>query len=150
MARYINIVISLIVVLFTCTSCFTMMVLASASGSPKLGSNRMKTEVKAFQRIAGPAALATTSNGDVICVIADFGEYYDGIKLEGTFYRKGTYSYVNTNGANRTVLVYIYGPDKKKLESYTEQFLKEKQKIIVDESPSKVIETAYWPAYPIE
>ena len=128
------------------TSCFTMMAVAAAtSGSSELGSERMNTTVKTFQRIAGPAAMATTKDGDTICVIADFDEYYDGMTLEGKFYRRGTYSYVTTSGINKTVLVYLYGPDRKKLESYTEQFLSEKQNIVVDDSKSKVVVTSYKP-----
>lgn len=126
------------------TSCFTMMAVAAAtSGSSKLGSERMNTTVKTFQRIAGPVAMATTEDGDVVCVVADFGEYYDGMTLDGKFYRRGTYSYVTTSGINRTVLVYLYGPDRKKLESYAEQFLKEKHSIVVDDSRTKVIEAVH-------
>ena len=146
MKRIITIVASLIIALCSCTSCFTMMAVAAAtSGSSKLGSERMNTTVKTFQRLAGPVAMATTEDGDVVCVVADFDEYYDGMTLEGKFYRKGTYSYVTTSGINKTVLVYLYGPDRKKLESYTEQFLSEKQNIVVDDSKSRTVETTYRP-----
>ncbi len=146
MKRIITLCISIVVVICSCTSCFTMMAVAAAtSGSSKLGSDRMNTTVKTFQRIAGPVAMATTEDGDVVCVVADFSEYYDGMTLKGKFYRRGTYSYATTSGINKTVLVYLYGPDRKKLESYTEQFLKEKQKIVVDDSKSKVTETTYRP-----
>ena len=146
MKKIITLCISIVVVICSCTSCFTMMAVAAAtSGSSKLGSERMNTTVKTFQRIAGPVAMATTENGDVVCVVADFSEYYDGMTLKGKFYRRGTYSYVTTSGINKTVLVYLYGLDRKKLESYTEQFLKEKQKIVVDDSKSKVTETTYRP-----
>ena len=122
-----------------------MAVAAATSGSSELGSERMNTTVKTFQRVAGPVAMATTKDGDTVCVIADFDEYYDGMTLEGKFYRKGTYSYVTTSGINKTVLVYLYGRDKKKLESYAEQSLKEKHSIVVDDSSSKVRETYYNP-----
>lgn len=146
MKRIITLAISIVVVICSCTSCFTMMAVAAAtSGSSKLGSERMNTTVKTFQRIAGPVAMATTEDGDVVCVVADFGEYYDGMTLKGKFYRKGTYPYVTTSGINKTVLVYLYGPDRKKLESYTKQFLSEKQNIIVDDSKSRTVETTYRP-----
>lgn len=146
MKRIITLVISIVVVICSCTSCFTMMAVAAAtSGSSKLGSERMNTTVKTFQRLAGPVAMATTEDGDVVCVVADFGEYYDGMTLKGKFYRRGTYPYVTTSGINKTVLVYLYGPDRKKLESYTEQFLSEKQNIVVDDSKSKVTVTNYKP-----
>lgn len=146
MKKIITLCISIVVVICSCTSCFTMMAVAAAtSGSSKLGSDRMNTTVKTFQRIAGPVAMATTEDGDVVCVVADFSEYYDGMTLKGKFYRRGTYSYVTTSGINKTVLVYIYGPDRKKLESYTEQFLSEKQNIVVDDSKSRTVETTYRP-----
>lgn len=146
MKRIITLAISLVVVICSCTSCFTMMAVAAAtSGSSKLGRERMNTTVKTFQRLAGPVAMATTEDGDVVCVVADFSEYYDGMTLKGKFYRKGTYSYVTTSGINRTVLVYLYGPDRKKLESYAEQFLSEKQNIVVDDSKSRTVETTYRP-----
>ena len=145
MKRLFHIVL-LLALAFSTTSCFTMMAVAAAtSGSSELGSERMNTTVKTFQRVAGPVAMATTKDGDTVCVIADFDEYYDGMTLEGKFYRKGTYSYVTTSGINRTVLVYLYGPDRKKLESYTEQFLSEKQNIVVDDSKSRTVETTYRP-----
>lgn len=144
MKRIITLTISLVVVICSCTSCFTMMAVAAAtSGSSKLGSERMNTTVKTFQRLAGPVAMATTEDGDVVCVVADFGEYYDGMTLKGKFYRRGTYPYVTTSGINKTVLVYLYGRDKKKLESYAEQFLKEKHSIVVDDSRTKVIEAVH-------
>lgn len=120
-----------------------MAVAAATSGSSELGRERMNTTVKTFQRIAGPAAMATTKDGDTICVIADFDEYYDGMTLEGKFYRKGTYSYVTTSGVSKTVLVYLYGPDRKKLDSYAEQFLQEKKSIVVDDTQATVIKTKF-------
>lgn len=141
MRKLIHIVL-ILALAFSTTSCFTMMAVAAAtSGSSKLGSERIRTTIKTFQRVAGPVAMATTKEGDTVCVIADFDEYYDGMTLEGKFYRKGTYSYVTTSGINRTVLVYLYGRDKKKLESYAEQFLKENHNIVVDDSMIKVVET---------
>ena len=134
-------IVLLLALAFSMTSCFTMMAVAAAtSGSSKLGSDRMNTTIKTFQRVSGPVAMATTKDGDTVCVIADFDEYYDGMMLEGKFYRKGTYSYITTSGINKTVLVYLYGKDKKKLESYAEQFIKEKHSIVVDDSRIKVIE----------
>lgn len=124
------------------TSCLTMMALAAASGKAKargdaFGEEDASMVLKTFQRVAGYAALATTGSGDVVCVIADFEQYYDGLVLDGRFIRKGTYSYVTTGGANRTVLVYLYKPHKKTLESYANDFLRN-QKPIVADNPSVI------------
>ena len=39
--------------------------------------------LKTIQRVSEYAALATTGRGDVVCVVANFGEYYDGKILSG-------------------------------------------------------------------
>ena len=131
-------------VLLACstTSCFTMMALAAASDKAKARGDAFGKEdapmvLKTFQRVAGFAALATTGSGDVVCVIADFGQYYDGLTLEGRFIRKGTYSYMTTSGANKTVLVYIYKPHIRTLEAYADDFVRN-QKPIVADNPSVI------------
>ena len=124
------------------TSCFTMMALASASLKAKargdaFGDEEAPMVLKTFHRVAGYAALATTGSGDIVCVIADFGEYYDGLTLEGRFIKKGTYSYITTKGANKTVLVYLYRPDRKKLEGYADDFIRNQTPNVVD-NPSYI------------
>lgn len=121
------------------TSCFTMLALASASSKAKargdaLGESDATMELKTFQRVAQYAALASTGRGDVVCVIADFGQYYDGLILDGRFIRKGTYSYTTTGGANKTVLVYLYRPDRKSLDGYADDFVRSQKSIVAEES----------------
>ena len=135
-------IILLAVLACSTTSCFTMMALASASSKAKargdaFGDKEASMVLRTFQRVAGYAALATTGSGDIACVIADFGQYYDGLTLEGRFIRKGTYSYVTTGGANRTVLVYLYKPHRKSLESYADDFVRNQKPIIAD-TPSYI------------
>lgn len=134
----------ILLVLLACstTSCLTMMALAAASDKAiergdEFGRDNADMVLKTFQRVAGYAALATTGSGDIACVIADFGQYYDGLVLDGRFIRKGTYSYVTTGGAKRTVLVYLYKPHKKDLESYANDFVRN-QKPVVAENPSVI------------
>ena len=131
-------VILIVFVALSATSCLTTMAVAASSSQKAMergkyfGDDNAKMVLKTFQRISTYAALATTGSGDVACVIADFGEYYDGLSLEGRFIKKGTYSYTTPNGTNKTVLVYLYRPDRKRLERYTEEFLKKKEPVVVD------------------
>ena len=142
MKRIIHVILLLALALST-TSCFTMMALAAASSDEsknQLGYEWMETSVKTFQRVAAYAALATTSSGDVICVVADFGEYYDGLIKDGFFKKKGTYSYITTSGANKTVLVYVYKKDLKKLENYADELQKKKESVVIDDSNKNHVE----------
>ena len=119
-----------------------MLALSAAADKAKergdaFGDDEAPMVLRTFQRVAGYAALATTGSGDVVCVIADFGEYYDGLSIDGRFIRKGTYSYITTNGANKTVLVYLYKPQRKTLEGYADNFVRN-QKPIVADNPSVI------------
>ena len=134
----------ILILLLACstTSCLTMMALSAASSKAKemgdeLGKDDASMELRTFQRVAGYAALASTGRGDVVCVIADFGQYYDGLILDGRFIKKGTYSYTTTGGANKTVLVYLYRPNRKSLEGYADDFIRN-QKPVVADNPSVI------------
>ena len=136
MKRIIAIAVSLIIAIFSCTSCFTMMAIASANATDKgndLGKEKASFVLTTFQKVSPYAALATTKRGDVVCVIAKFDRYYDGLVLRDKFICKGTYTYTSIGGAERNVLVYAYKQDMKDLQSVIEQFLKEKPKVVVDD-----------------
>ena len=135
MKRIIIISICLIVTFLSCISCLTMMAIASATGSERndsLGKDKAYFELTTFQKVSPYAALATTAHGDIVCVIAKFDPYYDGLYIEGNFIRKGTYTYYSTNGAERNVLVYAYKRDMKELQYEIDQFLNEKPDVVVD------------------
>ena len=65
------------------------------------GAQTADMQLKTFQKIGDHSALATTGRGDVVCVVAYWGQYYEGMTLSGKFIREGTYSYENLNGTNR-------------------------------------------------
>lgn len=127
MKRIFRIVL-LVLFAYSTSSCFTMMAVSAASNKAKkegvnLGKENASMTLRTFQRIAWNAALASTGRGDVVCVIADFGDYYDGKIINGRFIRKGTYSYISQDGVNKTVLVYLYSPNRKRLEKYADDFI---------------------------
>ena len=109
----------------TSSSCLTLALLpvlgeedAEVEMGSDFGKRKAKMKLKTFQRVDKNAALATTGNGDVVCVVAVFGEYYDGMVISGTFLRHGTYSYISTKGANKEVLTYVYKKHYRQLSSY--------------------------------
>ena len=135
-------IILLVFLACSTTSCFTMMAVAAASSRAKARGDAFGKEdaamvLRTFQRVAGYAALATTGSGDVVCVIADFGQYYDGLTLDGRFLKKGTYSYITTGGSNKTVLVYLFKPDRDELEDYADDFVRNQKPVVVD-NPSAI------------
>lgn len=111
---------------FACTSCLTLSIIAGVeqakeqrriSGSD-FGYYEADMYLITFQRVSEYAALANTGNGNVVCVVTKFGQYYDGMTLSGKFIRNGTYSYTTVTGANKEVLVYVAQLYYPELKSY--------------------------------
>ena len=130
MKRFLHITILLFITI-CCTSCFTLMTIAAIDHQNRveLGADLGKKEaffkLTTFQKISDYAALATTGAGEVVCVIANFDNYYDGLRLSGRFVCQGTYSYVTITGVQKYVLVYVFKRDLDTLKGKVEQFLKE-------------------------
>ena len=136
--RFLLKVIPFICVIFSCTSCYTLMTLAAIDKDnvvmgKDLGKKEARLELTTFQKIANYAALASTGKGDVVCLIADFGEYYDGMKLSGRFISQGTYSYTTVAGVQKHVLVYVFKQDMERLQAKVDEFMKEKPEVVVQD-----------------
>lgn len=89
------------------------MTLAAAAVKPiegeyEFGSDNTDMVLKTLQRVAGYAAWTTTGSGVIACVIADFGQYNDGLVLDGRFIRIGTYSFIGE--LNRIKYTWFYDP----------------------------------------
>jgi len=84
----------------------------------EFGNTIADMRLTTIQRLSRNAALATTGSGKVVCLVAAFGEYYDGMVISGEFVRNGTYTYETINGANKEVLVYVYKPAYGLLKEY--------------------------------
>ena len=144
MRRLFAILISLSMTAICCSSCLTMLAMASAQEQENarmgrdLGEDEARLQLKTFQKISDYAALATTGNGDVVCVLTKFDRYYDGLIIYGKFVCKGTYSYTTVSGAEKHVLVYVYKDHMKELESVVQQFLKENPEVVVEGGPVSI------------
>lgn len=60
------------------------------------------------------AALMSTNLNDVVCIIGDFTDYYDGMRINGQFRRFGTYEYRYFDGSLHYAPIFIYSRDYRK------------------------------------
>lgn len=56
----------------------------------------------------------STDLNDVVCIIGDFTEYYDGMRINDYFRRSGTYEYRSVTGSLRYVPIFVRSRDYKK------------------------------------
>lgn len=104
--------IILILAVLVCSSCITMMV----TSSKKKQTNNLDRKVvsitgKTVQRVGRQSALVLTDKNDVVCVIDDFGDYYDGMRIKGRYRRHGTFEYVFSDGARRFAPIFVRSKD---------------------------------------
>lgn len=133
------VILSLFFTLLCCLSCITLMTVASidranVSLGRGLGKRSPRLELKTFQRLSDYAALATTGSGAIICIGADFRNfYYDGMVLSGRFVRAGTFTYRTILGTEKTVLCYMYRRHVRRLAAQWDRFLEEYRDTVVDD-----------------
>ena len=81
----------------------------TSSIASEISSDRAYLTVKVFQTLGEFEGLAHTEHGDLLKVVDNSDEMYDGKVIRGTFIRTGTYSYVSIvddREFQRTVPVY--------------------------------------------
>ena len=104
-----------LLIVFSCTSCVTSLIVASQK---KQANNINKTSVrlsgKTVQLINRHSALVVTDKSDVVCVIYDFDEYYDGLKIKGRFRRYGTYEFLFSDGTIHYAPIFVREKDFRK------------------------------------
>jgi len=67
------------------------------------------------------AALVVTDKNDVVCVIYDFDDYYDGMKIKGRYHRCGTYEYLFSDGSIHHAPIFVKENDLKKYKIIAEE-----------------------------
>ena len=60
------------------------------------------------------SALMSTDLNDVVCIIGDFTDYYDGMRINGHFRRSGTYEYRYFDGTLHYAPIFIHSKDYRK------------------------------------
>lgn len=118
------------VILLCCTSCYTIMTLAlldrqNQAVGVDFGKQEAVFDLTTIQKINDNAALAQTGKGDIVCLVADFNPYYDGLTRRGRFVCMGTMAYMAKAGYEKHVLVYVPKKDAERLRPYAEELLEE-------------------------
>ena len=115
-------ILTYLVILASCSSC-----LATRHASHSRGHRNnldMKTATitgKTFQRIGRHVALTTTTSGDVVCIIDDFSDYYDGMRIKNRYKRSGTFEYRSTGGIIRYAPIFVRQKEFKKFQYIAEE-----------------------------
>lgn len=111
----ILLILSLIVIGTTCTSCFTSRAtIASTDSRSNISSNRTNLTVKIFQTLNKNEALAFTEQFDVVKIVTVTDMYYDGKQIKGNFTLVGTYTYETEKERIKTVPVFVLTSEYKK------------------------------------
>ena len=67
------------------------------------------------------SALMVTDKNDVVCIITDFDDYYDGTTIKGRFRRWGTYEYLSIDGTIHRAPIFVREKDYQKYAIIAEE-----------------------------
>lgn len=76
---------------------------------------------KTLQMINRHSALMVTDKNDVVCIITDFDDYYDGMTIRGRYRRWGTYEYLSIDGVIHRVPIFVREKDYQKFAIIAEE-----------------------------
>ena len=62
-----------------------------------------------------------TDKNDVVCIVYDFEEYYDGMTIKGQFHRCGTYEYLFSDGTIHYAPIFVREKDFRKYRIIAEE-----------------------------
>lgn len=118
MKRAFLIAVSTILVLFTCSSCFSAASISSSSYGNDISKDDTYLDLTIMQTLSKGEALAKTSDYDIVKIETLEEVYYDGKKISGRFRLIDTYTYVTNSGSTKTVPVFV---SQKEYKSYLEK-----------------------------
>ncbi len=105
--------------LMMASSCMTAMLFASTSeerAKNYLNQDNVRLSGKTVQYLNEYCAMMVTDEGDVVCVVRIFDEYYDGMRINEKFKKGGVYQYKNSDGMLRHVPIFINSKQYGKLK----------------------------------
>ena len=115
-------ILTCLLILASCTSCLTSRAVShSRSHQNSIDSKRTTLSGKTFQRLSRHAALASTTQGDVVCIIDDFTDYYDGMRIKNRYKRYGTFEYRSYDGIIHYAPIFVRLKDFKKYRIIAEE-----------------------------
>ena len=62
-----------------------------------------------------------TDKSDVVCIVNDFEDYYDGMTIKGQFHRCGTYEYLFSDGTIHYAPIFVREKDFRKYKIIAEE-----------------------------
>lgn len=105
-----------------CSSCITSAIVShSKKQVNNIGRKSARLHGKTLQMINRHSALMVTDKNDVVCIITDFDDYYDGMTIRGHFRRWGTYEYLSVDGAIHRVPIFVREKDYQKYAIIAEE-----------------------------
>ena len=105
----------ILVTIASCSSCITSAIVSSNRRHINdIDRRNVHLTGKTVQKVGRHSALMSTDLNDVVCIIGDFTEYYDGMRINDYFRRSGTYEYRSVTGSLRYVPIFVRSRDYKK------------------------------------
>ncbi len=100
-----------------CSSCITTLAITGIALSNMVPGEKVTIKGYTTGQIEGSSqcALMETDSGETICIVYDFKNYKDGMRIKDRFVRAGIYQYVADNGTERFVPIFIRKKDFKRL-----------------------------------
>ena len=107
---------------FSCTSCITSLIVSSQKRQiNNINRRSVSLTGKTIQMINRHAALMVTDQNDVVCIICDFDDYFDGMTIRGRFHRFGTYEYQLSDRIIHYAPIFVWERDYRKYMSLAEE-----------------------------
>lgn len=129
MKTLVRLIVCLVVV-FSCSSCITAMIVSSSRKQiNNIDSKNVHLTGKTLQKVGRHGALMVTEKNDVVCIILDFEEYYDGMRINDHFRRYGTYEYFYVDGTLHYAPIFVRAKDFKKYQVLAEELSASKNQL---------------------
>ena len=113
--RAISRLLTCLLLVFTCTSCITSHIVSSQrSQINNINRKTVRLTGKTVQMVNRHAALMVTDNNDVVCIVCDFDDYFDGMTIRGRFHRFGTYEYQSSDRTIHYAPIFVWEKDYRK------------------------------------
>jgi hypothetical protein len=121
MKSTLRILVYLLVAILS-TSCITSAIVShSKKQVNNIGRKSVRLHGKTLQMINRHSALMVTDKNDVICIVTDFDDYYDGMTIKGRYRRWGTYEYLSIDRTIHRAPIFVREKDYHKYAIIAEE-----------------------------
>lgn len=120
--RFIYRLFVCILIVFSCASCITTRIISNQKKQiNNISKKSARLSGKTVQLINRHGALVVTDRNDIVCIISDFDDYYDGMAIKGRFHRYGTYEYLFSDGTIHYAPIFVKEKDYRKYKIIAEE-----------------------------